>query len=82
MASGKVDEKTILKAAARVFAEKGWSGARVDEIAAEAGLNKAMLYYRVGDKEELYRRVVLQGQELFKVPWKGRLPVHQARKRR
>ncbi len=66
MASGKVDEKTILKAAARVFAEKGWSGARVDEIAAEAGLNKAMLYYRVGDKEELYRRVVLQGQELFK----------------
>ncbi len=38
----------------------------MDEIAAEAGLNKAMLYYRVGDKEELYRRVVLQGQELFK----------------
>jgi AcrR family transcriptional regulator len=65
MASAKIDEKTILDAAARVFAEKGWSGARVDEIAAEAGLNKAMLYYRVGDKEELYRRVVLQGQEYF-----------------
>lgn len=65
MASAKVDERTILEAAAKVFAEKGYDGARVDEIAAEAGLNKAMLYYRVGDKEELYRRVVLRGQEYF-----------------
>lgn len=65
MASAKVDEKTILEAATSVFAEKGWEGARVDAIASKAGLNKAMLYYRVGGKEELYRRVVLQGQEYF-----------------
>ncbi len=65
MASAKVGEKTILEAAAKVFAEKGYGGARVDEIAAVAGLNKAMLYYRVGDKEELYRRVVLRGQKTF-----------------
>lgn len=65
MASAKVDEKAILEAAASVFAEKGWAGARVDAIASEAGLNKAMLYYRVGGKEELYRRVVLKGQEYF-----------------
>ncbi|MBD3278576.1 MAG: TetR family transcriptional regulator, partial [Candidatus Aegiribacteria sp.] len=61
--SAKVDEKAILEAAASVFAEKGWAGARVDAIASEAGLNKAMLYYRVGGKEELYRRVVLRAQE-------------------
>lgn len=65
MASAKVDEKTILEAATSVFAEKGWEGARIDAIASKAGLNKAMLYYRVGGKEELYRRVVLQGQEYF-----------------
>lgn len=65
MGSAGVDERTILDAAAKVFAEKGYDGARVDEIAAEAGMNKAMLYYRVGDKEELYRRVVIRGQKTF-----------------
>jgi AcrR family transcriptional regulator len=66
MASRGIDESAILDAAAEVFAEKGFAGARVDEIASRAGVNKAMLYYRVGDKEELYRRVVIRGQEGFK----------------
>ncbi len=48
----------ILAAAAQVFAEKGFGEARVDEIAARAGVNKAMLYYHVGDKEALYAAVV------------------------
>ena len=38
----------------------------MDEIASLAGVNKAMLYYRIGDKEELYRRVVLRGQNRFR----------------
>ncbi|HSN67988.1 MAG TPA: helix-turn-helix domain-containing protein, partial [Thermoanaerobaculia bacterium] len=38
----------ILTAAAAVFAEVGYAGARVDEIAERAGVNKAMLYYHVG----------------------------------
>lgn len=62
----KVDETAMLDAAAEVFAEKGFDGARVDEIALRAGVNKAMLYYRVGDKGEMYRRVVLRGQEGFR----------------
>jgi AcrR family transcriptional regulator len=57
-----IDETAILDAAAAVFAEDGYAGARIDVIAARAGVNKAMLYYRVGDKKELYRRVVLRGQ--------------------
>ncbi len=60
-----MDEQVILDAAAEEFAEKGFDGARVDAIAKRAGINKAMLYYRVGDKEELYRRVVLRGQMGF-----------------
>jgi len=50
--------EAILEAAAEVFAEKGFDGARVDEIARRAGANKAMLYYHVGDKKALYDAVV------------------------
>lgn len=46
--------KRILEASRHVFAEKGFSGARVDEIAKRAGVNKATLYYHVGDKRALY----------------------------
>jgi AcrR family transcriptional regulator len=48
----------ILAAATEVFASIGFAGARVDEIAARAGVNKAMLYYHVGDKERLYATVL------------------------
>lgn len=50
----------ILQAAAEVFADIGFAGARVDEIAARAGVNKAMLYYHVGDKEHLYATVLTE----------------------
>lgn len=50
----------ILAAAAEVFAEIGYAGARVDEIAARAGVNKAMLYYHVGDKDKLYATVLTE----------------------
>jgi TetR/AcrR family transcriptional regulator len=49
----------ILRAAALEFAERGFAGARVDEIARRAGVNKAMLYYHVGDKAALYEKVIL-----------------------
>ena len=48
----------ILEAAADVFSEAGFSGARVDEIAERAGINKAMIYYHIGDKEKLYAEVI------------------------
>jgi TetR/AcrR family transcriptional regulator len=48
----------ILDAAAEVFAERGFGGAGVDEIARRAGVNKAMLYYHVGDKAALFGEVV------------------------
>lgn len=49
----------ILAAATEVFASTGYEGARVDDIAARAGINKAMLYYHVGDKERLYATVLV-----------------------
>ncbi len=61
--------EAILGAAAEVFAEKGFDGARVDAIARRAGANKAMLYYHVGDKKALYDAVVgsiqVRGREML-----------------
>jgi len=53
-------QDVILEAAATIFADLGFAGARVEAIARAAGTNKAMLYYRVGDKARLYERVVLR----------------------
>jgi len=50
--------KRILNAAAREFAEHGLSGARVDAIAAKAKVNKAMIYYIFGGKEDLHLAVL------------------------
>ena len=37
------------------FADKGLAGARTEQIAAAAGVNKALLYYYFDSKEKLYR---------------------------
>ena len=50
----------ILQAATQEFARKGFDGARVDEIAHYAKVNKATIYYRIGDKEALYEAVLSQ----------------------
>lgn len=49
----------ILNAAEDEFANKGFWGARVDEIAASADINKRMIYAYFGDKEALYSAVLL-----------------------
>lgn len=48
----------ILDAVTRVFSEKGYDGVRVTELAQAAHVNKATLYYQIGDKETLYHRVL------------------------
>ena len=48
----------VLEAATRIFAELGFAGARVDEIAKAAGMNKTAIYYHIGGKEELYSAVL------------------------
>lgn len=57
--SDKTTER-ILIAARKVFAEKGYSGAHVDEIAGRAVVNKATIYYQIGDKDTLYASVIHQ----------------------
>jgi TetR/AcrR family transcriptional regulator len=52
--------ESLLASATEAFAERGFSGARVDEIAERAGANKAMIYYHFGSKEGLYKAVLLR----------------------
>jgi TetR/AcrR family transcriptional regulator len=44
----------ILSAAIRQFSEHGLAGARTEQIAEEAGVNKALLYYYFRSKQDLY----------------------------
>ena len=47
----------ILDAALTEFAERGIAGARVDRIAAEAGLSKGLIYTHFGSKDDLFDAV-------------------------
>lgn len=46
--------RLILNAALVEFSEKGFAGARVDSIAAQAGVSKPMIYSYYGNKDDLY----------------------------
>jgi AcrR family transcriptional regulator len=50
-------EQKILNAATEVFLEKGHDGARMQEIADKAGINKALLHYYFRSKQKLFRTV-------------------------
>ncbi len=50
-------EEKIYEAARRIFLLKGMEGARMQEIADEAGMNKALLHYYFRSKENLFKAV-------------------------
>jgi len=53
----------VLSAARREFAALGLAGARVDEIAAMAGVSKQVIYYYFSSKDELFRAALLSSYE-------------------
>ena len=52
-------EEQIFDAALTIFSRKGKDGARMQEIAEEAGMNKALLHYYFRSKDRLYEAVAL-----------------------
>ena len=50
-------EEIILKAAREVFILKGFEGARMQEIADKAGINKALLHYYFRSKKQLFDKI-------------------------
>jgi AcrR family transcriptional regulator len=53
----KSTEEKILEAARRIFVEKGMAGARMQQIADEAGINKSLLHYYYRSKDKLFLAV-------------------------
>ena len=51
-------EQKILKAADKIFTQKGYAATRTRDIAEEAGTNLALLNYYFGSKERLFKYVV------------------------
>ena len=56
-------EEKILAAAKTIFIEKGMDGARMQDIADNAGINKALLHYYFKSKEKLFEVIFKEGAE-------------------
>jgi len=54
---------SILEAAATVFAERGYDGSTVDDVAAAAGVSKLIVYRHFNSKRELYLAILEQLRE-------------------
>lgn len=64
-AKDKGAEERILAAAKKVFTTKGMAGARMQDIADEAGINKALVHYYFRDKDKLFEVVFLAEAQKF-----------------
>ncbi|GEO12209.1 TetR/AcrR family transcriptional regulator [Segetibacter aerophilus] len=53
-------EEKILEAAKQIFLTKGLDGARMQDIADEAGINKAMLHYYFRSKDKLFEQIFIE----------------------
>jgi len=56
-------EEDALEAAMRVFWEKGYEGANINDLTAAMGINRSSLYTIFGDKEALFHRAVERYRE-------------------
>jgi len=56
----KSTEEKILEAARKVFVRKGMYGARMQDIADEAGINKALLHYYFKNKQKLFEEIFME----------------------
>ena len=58
-------EKKILDASKKIFEAAGYDGARMQQIADEAGMSKASLHYYFRSKENLFERIFHETMEEF-----------------
>ena len=58
-ADGRQTADLIVERAAELFAQKGFAGTSIREIAEAAGVTKPTLYYHFGSKEGLVRHIIV-----------------------
>ncbi len=56
--TGKERRQQLLDIGRRLFAERGFEGTSIEEVAAQAGVSKPVVYEHFGGKEGLYAVVV------------------------
>ncbi len=62
----RFDEDELLDAAREVFHAEGYSAAQIADIARRAGTTKPTFYARLGNKEEVYRRVIVREVDILR----------------
>ncbi|MVT08238.1 TetR/AcrR family transcriptional regulator [Chitinophaga tropicalis] len=82
MAQDRNTEELIIEAAKKIFVQRGLAGARMQDIADEAGINKAMLHYYYRSKEKLFEIVFNEALgriigRLGQIAIDGELPLEQ-----
>lgn len=60
MRDGAKTREKILSEALSIFARHGFEGARMEQIAAQVGINKASLYFYFKSKEEIFHELFLE----------------------
>jgi TetR/AcrR family transcriptional regulator len=65
--SSRKTREMILDGALIEFAEKGFDGARIDEIALRAGVNKNLLYHHYGSKDGLFAALLERTYETIRL---------------
>lgn len=83
MQTTNTTEQQIIDAARKIFMQRGLSGARMQDIADEAGINKAMLHYYYRNKEKLFEIVFAEAVQALlgrvnaifagDMPWKEKI---------
>jgi AcrR family transcriptional regulator len=58
----------LLEVAAREFSSRGFAGARLEQIAADANITRAMIYYHFGGREGLYVAVL---EDAYNAIWRA-----------
>lgn len=65
MVKEKSTEEKIFAAAKKIFITKGMAGARMQDIADEAGINKALLHYYFRSKDKLFEMIFIEASQKF-----------------
>ena len=68
--------KRLLEIARSLFSREGYEGARMDVLAAQAGVTKAMINYYYGGKKRLYRELILHDMQRLQKKLAAHLPSH------
>ncbi|MCX6146369.1 MAG: TetR/AcrR family transcriptional regulator [Candidatus Kapabacteria bacterium] len=58
-------EEKILNAARKVFTSKGYAAARMDDIAKEAGMNRALIHYYFRSKDKMFQIIFEEKFRIF-----------------